>query len=199
MGLFGAGAIALRGTLWRAILFVRPGAIHLERLDARLPDALLRSATELMRLGFRPLGAHLEAPPLGRSARVFDFVHEGARTFASLISARPVPRVFFFTPVEPDGFVLTSNYPRGASAKPGYLSGSLENVPLERLFAAHRRRCEGMSTRGGLSLDDRIAAAREWYAGRGRSEVRAQHALGFLWSVGIVLMMAAVLWGRAGG
>src|SRR5206468_3217557 len=55
----------LRLHLWRALLFVRPGAVRLaETAVPPLSPALLEKSQMLEALGFRKLGAHVESAPL---------------------------------------------------------------------------------------------------------------------------------------
>ena len=194
-----AAAVVWRFTLWRAVLVFAPSSVRIEPEDppgqAKLPPPLPKLAAELQALGFLPLGTHSERPPLGPQTLCFDFVHPGDRTFVTAwLTGDDMPRFYFLTMLAGDGFIITANHRRAARAIDGhYLSGGLENVSPDRLFKAHVRLLDGRAPSGDLTLEGRVAAARAWYAGPGRAEVRLQNFHGLLWSVGTLGMVAAAI------
>lgn len=195
--------VVLRRNLWRAIAFVAPGTVRVE-VDApadqmQLPDALRPLEAELLQLGFAKLGTHLEVPVLGRAQVLYDYAHAAERAFASAwLGSDGRPRLLFLTQGGEAGFALTADHRRAAREEPGrYLSGTLEAAPAERVFHVHQRRAAGLGApRGELTLEGRVQASRDWYGGWGRKEVRAQNALGLLWTLGTLGMVGALLLGR---
>jgi hypothetical protein len=194
-----AAAVVLRFMLWRALLVLAPSSVRVEPEDppgqAKVPPSLAKMVAELKALGFAALGTHSERPPLGPQMLCFDFARLEDGTFATAwITGEDTPRLYFLSMLASGGFVITANYRRLARAIDGqYLSGGLENVPPDRLFKAHVRLLEGHAPSGDFTLDGRVSAARAWYAGPGRAEVRLQNFPGLLWSVGTLGMVAAAI------
>ena len=203
----GAGVIAvvLRGNLWRAWLCLKPTSITIEA-DApagqcKLPQALERADAELRALRFTSLGSHLEQPRFGPQMVSYDYSHPTEPCFATLyVSTNGGAKLYFLTPTEGAGFVITANHRRAAREIKGrYLSGSLESFPAARVLTAHLRRVGEVGVPvGEFTQAGRIAAAKAWFAGPGNVEVRQQNALGLLWTVGTVGMVAAAIFGRRG-
>ena len=203
----GAAVIAfvLRGNLWRAWLCLKPTSIQIEA-DApadqvKLPKALERPDVELRALGFTSLGTHLEQPRFGPEMISYDYAHPTERCFATLYRGTDgTARFYFLTRTANDGFVITGNHRRPARELKGrYLSGALESLPAARVFTAHLRRVPEIGApEGEYTQAGRIAAGRAWFAGPGNVEVRQQNALGLLWTVGTVGMVAAAIFGRRG-
>ncbi|MBS1150594.1 MAG: hypothetical protein H6Q89_2292 [Myxococcaceae bacterium] len=201
----GAGVIAvvMRGNLWRAWLCLHPTSIAIEA-DApagqiKLPKELERADAELRALGFVSLGSHVEQPRFGPEMLSYDYAHPGDQCFATLyVSTNGEAKLYFLTPTERGGFVITANHRRPAREIKGhYLSGALESLPAPRVFTAHLRRVSEVGTpEGEFTQAGRIAAAKAWFAGPGKLEVRQQNALGLLWTVGTVGMVAAAIFGQ---
>jgi len=158
---------------------------------------LERRQSELLALGFVPLGTHLERAPLGAQTLAFDFGHPKQLVFATLTATDEQPRLYLLSRAN-DGFVLTADYRRPARELKGrYLSGSLEGVSAERLYKAHLRRLAELgNATGECTLEGRLAVARAWLEGPGTAETRQQNLLGLLWTVGTVGMVAAAILGR---
>jgi len=73
----------------------------------------------------------------------------------------------------------------------------LRNV--ERLLKAHLRRMSEMGAPKAVwSIEGRLAAARAWYSDVGKTELRQQHAVGLLWTLGALGMVGASLLGTDG-
>ncbi len=203
----GAGVIAvvMRGNLWRAWLCLRPTSINIEA-DApadqvKLPEALEKADAELRALGLTSLGSHLEQPRFGPQMFSYDYTHGTEKCFATLyVSTNGEAKLYFLTPTQGGGFVITANHRRPAREIKGrYLSGALESLSAARVFTAHLRRVGEVGTPDGeFTQAGRIAAAKAWFAGPGNVEVRQQNALGLLWTVGTVGMVAAAIFGRRG-
>lgn len=201
----GVIVVVMRGNLWRAWLCLRPTSISIEA-DApagqvKLPEPLEKLDAELRAIGFVSIGTHIEQPKFGPQMISHDYVHEKEKTFATLyVGTADVPKVYFLTRTTGGGFVITANHRRPAREIKGkYLSGALEALPSPRVFTAHLRRVADVGTPAGeLTQAARVEAAKEWFAGYGNLEVRQQNALGLLWSVGTVGMVAAAIFGRRG-
>ena len=204
MGL-GVIAVVMRGNLWRAWLCLKPTSITIEA-DApagqvKLPEALEKPDVELRGIGFVSLGSHLEQPRFGPAMLSYDYAHEKEQAFATLyLGTTGEPKIYFLTRTTGGGFVITANHRRPAREIKGqYLSGALESLPAARVFTAHVRRVADVGTPdGALTQAARVEAAKAWFAGPGNLEVRQQNALGLLWSVGTVGMVAAAIFGRRG-
>ena len=204
---FGAAVIALvlRGNLWRAWLCLKPTSIQIEA-DApadqiKLPEALEKPDAELRALGFVTLGSHLEQPRFGPEMISYDYAHPTELCFATLyVGTDGTARFYFLTRTSGEGFVITGNHRRPARELKGrYLSGALESLPPVRVFTAHQRRVPEIGTPAGeYTQAGRVAAGRAWFAGPGNVEVRQQNALGLLWTVGTVGMVAAFIVARYG-
>lgn len=199
----GVIAIVMRGNFWRAWLCLRPTSITIEA-DApagqiKLPEALEKVDAEVRALGFTSLGSHLEQPRFGPEMVSYDYAHPTDKCFATLyVSTSSEAKLYFLTPTAGGGFVITANHRRAAREIKGrYLSGSLESLPAARVFTAHLRRIGEVGTpEGEFTQAGRIAAAKAWFAGPGNVEVRQQNALGLLWTLGTVGMVAAAIFGQ---
>jgi hypothetical protein len=189
---------------WRALLFLFPAQVRVEP-DApgdqmELPDELTFVAEQLRAIGFIPLGSHEEKPLLRRASLSYDYANPAERVFATLhVGPYDTPRLYFLTPLAPEGFVITASYRRPALDIPGrYRSGGLEIVSAERLFRAHLKRLEGLSPTGQFTWEGRVEAGRSWYRGLGQKELRRQNLPGLLWTVAALAIVAsAFLGGRA--
>ncbi len=190
--------------LWRAVLCVAPQSM---RIEADAPgekmslDAHLHPLDKALRaLGFTPLGSRLERPWLTAQTVNYDYAAAASRSFATLYLGRDgSARLYYLTPLQGGGFVITADHRRPAREVPGrYLSGGLEDVPPDRLLKAHLRRVEttGKPVDGPFDQDARVEAARAWFSGLGRTEVRLQNLVGLLWSVASLGMLGAAFFGR---
>ena len=194
----------LRLNFWRAILFLFPARVRVEP-DApadqmKLPEELAPAAEQLQALGFLPLGSHEEKPPLRGATLSYDYAHPGERVFATLhLGSDGTPRLYFLTPLAPEGFVITAGYRRPALDIPGrYRSGGLEEASPERVFRAHLRRLEGLSPTGNFTWEGRVEAGRSWYRGLGQKELRRQNLPGLLWTVAALAIVASAFLGGRG-
>jgi hypothetical protein len=190
--------------LWRAVLFLFPAHVRVEP-DApadqmNLPTGLAPAEEQLRALGFHPLGSHEEKPPLRRATLSYDYAHPGERVFATLhLGSDGSPRLYFLTPLEPEGFVVTAGYRRPALDIPGrYRSGGLEEASPERIFRAHLRRLEGLTPTGDFTWEGRVEAGRSWYRGLGQMEIRRQNLPGLLWTVAALAIVASAFLGGRG-
>lgn len=193
-------AVVVWFNLWRAVLYLRPGAIRVE-VDApadqmKLPESLLPMAAQLESLGFRRLGTHEEKAPLKRATLSYDFVLPSARTFATLYLSGSQPLLYLFTPIRGGGYVLSANFRRPPREEPAYLAGGVPGAEPERLLKLHQRRLEGRVAEGETTLEARVAAARDWFTGPGRKDVRQQNAQGFFWTAGAILVVLALFFGN---
>ena len=189
---------------WRALLVLFPGSVRVEpeapsdQMD--LPEACAAQASQLLALGFVPLGSHEEKPRLRAATRSYNYAHPGEKVFATLhLGPDEQPRLYFLTPLAPEGFVITAGYRRTALEIPGrYRSGGLEDATPDRLFRAHLKRLEGVTPTGEFTWEGRVEAGRSWYRGLGQREIRRQNLPGLLWTVAALAIVAsAFLGGRA--
>lgn len=197
-----AALIFLRLHLWRAVLFLRPQSVRIETDtpdgSVTVPGRLEAPWDALKALGFTPLGSHLEHARFSAPVTLYDAAHPAKQLFASVFAGKDGrARVVLLTPTE-QGFVLTANYRRPAREVPGrYSSGGIEGASVERLVNAHARRISSHSqAKGPWTLEARVDAARRWYGDAGKAELRQQHAVGLLWTLGALGMVAAALLGR---
>lgn len=191
--------VLLRFQAWRAIVCLRPQSVRVELETpadvTEVPPELEDTWGELKKLGFVLLGMHSEKPALG-SARLFlDGKHPEHPVIASLTTSRDEQDELVFFTQSDRGFVITANYRRLSTEVPGeYLAGGLEGASPERLLKAHLRRVPEIGAPKVLAtLEDRVAAARDWYSRSGKPELRQQHAVGLLWTLGALGMVAAAL------
>ncbi len=194
-----AALVVLRFQAWRAVLFLRPEAVRVEVETpadvTQVPGELDDAWGELQKLGFTLLGTHSEKSPLAPLRLFLDAVHPAHPVVASLTLGPDEEDHLVFLTQSARGFVLTANYRRLSSEVPGaYLSGGLEGASAERLLKAHLRRVPEIGPPKVLAtLDARVDAAREWFARSGKPELRQQHAVGLLWTLGAVGMVGAAL------
>lgn len=203
-----AGVVFLWANLWRAGLFLTPRSPRLEvedgSADVPVPGWLEATHERLLSLGFRPLGSFIERRVFGPTRTSWSYANDAEATYAIVDDSPLVRRASALTPPEPkserDGpaarltyvttsggrFVLSSNFRRPGVSLPGaQLCAGLPGAEPDRLFRAHQRRVAEIG--GGeapLSLDTLLERLRQWRAGEGASEVRRQHAVGLLWTLG---------------
>ena len=191
--------VLLRFQAWRAVLCLRPQSVRVE-VDTpadvtTVPPELEDTWGELKKLGFTLLGAHSERVPLSSPAWFLDAAHPTHPVVASLsVSADEQDHLVYFTQSD-RGFVITANYRRLSFEVPGvYLAGGLDGATPERLLKAHLRRVPEIGAPRPLkTIEERVVAAREWYSETGKPELRQQHAVGLLWTLGAVGMVGAAL------
>jgi len=190
--------------LWRAALYLFPARVRVEPEapadQMNLPAELAPAEEQLRALGFHALGNHEEKPLLRRATLSYDYAHPGERVFATLyLGSDGTPRLYFLTPLAPEGFVVTADYRRPALDIPGrYRSGGLEEAPPERVFRAHLRRLEGLTPTGEFTWEGRVEAGRSWYRGLGQVEIRRQNLPGLLWTVAALAIVASAFLGGRG-
>lgn len=190
------GALWLLAThAWRALRFLAPAAVRVEpdapAGQAPLPDALAPVGAALEALGFRPLGTHEEQSPLRRPVRAWDWALAAAPVYATLREGTGLELV---TPLPGGGGVVTADRRRPVLDAPGLRTGGLPHAAPERLLRAHLRRCEGLAPPPlDASLDGRVDAARAWYRGPGRRDVRRQQLRGLLLCLAALLVLAVAL------
>lgn len=192
--------VLLRFQAWRAVLCLRPQAVKVEVETpahvTQVPGELEDAWAELKKLGFTLLGAHSENTPLSPRARWFlDAKHPAHPVVASLSVGSDEQEHLVLVTQSERGFVITANYRRLSFEVPGvYLSGGLDGASPERLLNAHLRRVPQIGVPKVLeTIEDRVIAAREWYSRSGKPELRQQHAVGLLWTLGALGMVGAAL------
>ena len=189
--------------LWPRLMRARGEDESWPRVDRTLFDQM---EEELVPLGFRRLGVHVERAPLARGQLAYDFVHDAERTWATATVQGQEARLHLLTPFEGEAFVLTADHKVANLDRMGEcLSGGMVGAEPEHLFAAHRRRVERMKEAGrvlqaDLSLEARVKAADRWFHGFGAHELRVKNLNGLLMSGVGLAIASAVLWAmwRAG-
>ena len=159
--------------------------------------ARLRVGAELEELGFVPLGIVRERSTLGAHACEADAYADPSRgTFADVAQRRAErPRVTFVSPFPDGAFVVTADHRRPSASGPMLQTGGLPGASLRTLLGAHEVAVERFAARHGVPavatrLDARLDAARAWWAGFGRGELRRANALG-LAVVAVALLLLA--------
>ncbi len=194
--------LVLYKNLWRAVLCIAPATLALDTEDPpdrmQVPHELKPLAGELANLGFSPIGTRREKPVLAAATIFYDFANAADKVFATLfLSTSGTPRLYYLTTTQRNGFVITANYRRPSKEIAGvYLAGALEEFPPERIYRAHLRRIERMGPVGEYTQEGRLAAAKAWFSGPGRSEIRNQNLHGLVWTAGTLGILAAALFGR---
>lgn len=194
-----AALVVLRLQAWRAVLCVAPQLVRVEAETpadvTQVPGELEDAWAELKKLGFVLLGAHTEKSPLAPPRLFIDGAHPTHPVVASLTVGRDEQDHLVLLTRSERGFVITANYKRPSLETPGrYLAGGLEGVAPERLLKAHLRRVPEIGAPRRLdTLDARLVAAREWFSETGKPELRQQHAVGLLWTLGALGMVGAAL------
>lgn len=182
---------------WRAILCVAPQSARVEvetPADATvIPPELEDAWAEFKQLGFTLLGAHSEKFWLRAPVLFVDGVHATEPVVVSLTVGPDAHDHTTLWTMSDRGFVITSNFKRPSREVSGrYLSGSIDGASHERLVKVHLRRVPEIGAAQRLdTLEKRVDAARAWFQDKGKPELRQQHALGLLWSIGAVGMVCA--------
>jgi hypothetical protein len=170
----------------RAFLCLVP-RVEMEGAPGATPRsaARLRVGSRLEQLGFVPLGIARERGPLGAHRAEADVYADPSRgTFADVAQRGAEPaRVSFVSPFPDGAFVVTADHRRPSASGPLLQAGGLPGAALEAVLAAHEVAVERFAARHGVPavatrLDARLDAARAWWAGFGRGELRRANALG---------------------
>ncbi len=188
--LFAAWMLVRHGR--RAALFLAPSLVRAEGDPAAPPatPGLARAGDELTRLGFVRLGTRRESGALGGLDLASDaWANEPEGAYADVFAHAPRdgrgPRVYFLSPFADGAAVLTANHPRLARSTDRLRTGGLPGATLEATWAAHRVALERFAARHGApdaraDLGARAEAARAWYRGPGRPELRRLFLVNFL-------------------
>lgn len=219
---FVLGLVILRLNLWRGWLVLQPASMRLLIEDpgplGQVPASLEPSHEALEALGFTSIGSHLEHPRFGAATLMYDYAHAGEGVFATLFDAPrwgvrfqrglgwvprseaegPAVRLLLVTPTVAGGFVVSANSRRPGANVPGrYFSGALVGVTPQRLLKAHLRRVTELGApHAQWTIEGRLDAARTWYSEVGKTELRQQHAVGLLWTLGALGMVGASFFRR---
>jgi hypothetical protein len=173
----------LRAHFWRAWLFVRPGSLRIAEAGAPpQTPALLEKTKMLEALGFKPLGAHREAPRFGPRPVYLDFALENPLVFATLAEHRGRVSLYFVSPCA-GGPVLTADHFRPIEKGEAARSAGMPGWAPHRLLRAHQERAARSPPTGPATLDARLSLARAWYAGLGVRELRRVHLSGVVWTL----------------
>ena len=186
----------------RALLFVSPSVrVSGEAGAAPRSARRLRLGAALEELGFRPLGIQRARSALGAVSAEDDvYADEERGAFADVVEGGRGngPGVVFFTPFEGGAAVLTASFRRRAIATEKVQAGGIPDAPLEGVLAAHEVAVERFAQRFGrpavtADLEARLGAARSWFRGEGRRELRRAHASAFaILLFGVALFASAV-------
>ena len=182
---------------WRAVLFIAPGTARIEvetPADATsIPPELDDAWAELKKLGFVLLGTHSEKFWFRAPVLFLDGVHETEPIVASLTLGKDEQDHTTLWTMSDRGFVITANFKRPSREDAGtYLAGSIDGASFERLLKVHTRRLPEIGTAQRLdTIEKRVDAARTWFSKSGKPELRQQHALALLWSIGAIGMVCA--------
>jgi hypothetical protein len=216
------GVVLVWANLWRALVFVWPGAISFEIDDGTpevpVPGWLEPTHEALLALGFAPVGTFLEHRRLGPGRTTWAYVNPAQQLFSfvsdsTLVRARrslvtppaprleregPAARVTFVSTTGPGHYLVSSNFRRPGASEPGvHLCAGLPGVGADRLFRAHQRRVGELGAPAGdFSLEGALALWQDWHQTVGRAELRRQHGVGLLWTLGGLGMVAGPLVGR---
>lgn len=182
---------------WRAVLALAPQTARLEvetPADVTVvPDALSEPWAELKQLGFVLLGTHSEKFWFRAPVLYVDAVHATEPVVASLTAGPDEQDHTTLWTMSDRGFVITSNFKRPAREVAGaYLSGSIDGASGDRLFKVHLRRVPEIGPAHRVdAIEKHVDAARAWFLKSGKPELRQQHALALLWSIGALGMVCA--------
>ncbi|MBS2027048.1 MAG: hypothetical protein JST54_04005 [Deltaproteobacteria bacterium] len=205
------------GILWSsvpgALACLFPGAVrqraepHDEWPPQDDPEPIRTTAPALEALGFERLGVRSEKPLLGQAQYSFDYLHRAEKTYASLyLVDKRTRRLYFFTPYDGGASVLSADHKRpGADLDGYYLAGGLPNATPDQLWVAHKRQLAAMEETGREraakgTMADRMDAAKAWFTGVGKREVRVRHLrpafLALLGSIMLYQIVAGLPWGH---
>ncbi len=186
----------------RALLFVVP-SVRVWGEPGKPPRSArrLRLGDALEDLGFSSLGIAHEASALGARPVEGDVYANAPRgVFADVVEPRPGegPGVVFFTPFPSGAAVLTASFRRSTIATSDVQAGGIPDAPLHAVLAAHEVAVARFAARHGpptvtADLEARLSAARAWFQGEGRRELRRENAMAFaIMLFGLVLLASAV-------
>ena len=159
--------------------------------------ARLRAADALAELGFVGLGVRRERSLGGAVDRTIDCYASPTRaTFADVFEDRAhAARVAFFTRFADGAAVLTADHARPSISTRMAQAGALPDAAPGAVLAAHEVAVKRFAAAhggpiGGDGLEARLVAARAWYRGEGRRELRHGKAPAVV-VAGIALLLLA--------
>ncbi len=192
---FGAFMLARHGP--RALLFAAPSLLRPRAgpAEAARSPAEQRARDDLAALGFEEAATLSWQGPLGAVRErhaVLALAAEGI--FADVASGRSDATVRFVSACPDGAILLTSNERRAAVGGRHGRAAGLVGAGLDATLAAHRKGLERFAADHGQPSarpdpEGRLAAARAWAAGLGRSDVRRATAIHFV----NALLAAAIL------
>ncbi len=194
-------AFLLYRNLPGAILFLAPKLTRIrveggpgEVTAAGHGSAIATMLEDVKALGFSPLGVKWEKKPLGMTQKELVLASEAEHAFAGVMPVTNEAWLYFFTPLEGGGAVITADFKWPAADDADYLAGGLPMGTPTEVLNAHRRRVKSLEAKGlrpaaGFTLADRERSARAFYeSGPGRRETRRREL------ARVVFAGAAVLW-----
>lgn len=194
---FGAVMLARHGP--RALLFAAPSLLRTSAgpaEPARSP-AEQRARDELQALGFVEAATLATRGPLGAVRERHAVLALPAEGVFADVAAGGTDAPVRFLSACPDGAVLlTSNERRAAVEGRGGRAAGLAGAGLAATLAAHRKGLERFAVEHGAPSapadpEGRLAAARVWAAGLGRSDVRRATAIHFVNALLALAILAA--------
>ncbi|MDX2013962.1 MAG: hypothetical protein SFW67_27440 [Myxococcaceae bacterium] len=218
----GLGAVLIWANLWRALIVVSPRALRFEiddgTSDVPVAGWLEPTHESLRALGFEAVGTFLESRVVGPARTTWAYVSASQHLFAfvsdsPLVRARrslltppeprldregPAARVTFVTTAGRGRYLVSSNFRRpGASLPRVHLCAGLPGASPDRLVRAHLRRVAELGEpTGDFSLEGAFALWTDWHLTVGRAELRRQHGVGLLWTLGGLGMVAGPVIGK---
>jgi len=194
-------AVQLARYARRALVFAAPGLVTVEGLPGAPSPAPLRTRAgeELEELGFVRLGVRRERAPLGGLSIEADaFAHPAEGAYADVFQDTPSSpaAVQLFTPFSDGAAVLTANFRRRGVVGPRLQAGGLPGATVAQTLAAHRVaaarfQADHGEPQVGADMEARVSAARAWYRGEGRRELRRTTLPSF---VNACLAIAILAW-----
>jgi len=167
-----------------ALLCIWPGWMRARETDddgslsPETEPAMERVDRDLRELGFTKVGAIQVSPPFSQGWAELCYAAKDLLTFADIDARGGALHVTLFTPFQSGQAVVTSDFPRPGRETPRLLIGGLPRSDLPGLWAAHRRRVsrlsQGTTPWQDFTISGRVEADESFYAGAGKSELRAR-------------------------
>ena len=134
-------------------------------------------------------------------ARIDAYADASRGTYADVFQERgpaAAPRLVYYSPFADGAYVLTDSHARPSRADRHAQAGTVRGAAPEGQLAAHEIAVERFAAQHGtpavaLDLAARVAAARAWYSGDGRRELRRAAALPFAIASFAVLLFASAV------
>ncbi len=140
--------------------------------SAKNGPAVQSMIRQLAELGFAPLGTRREWSSVRKPKASFDLASPDGHAFATIFLVGSAPHLYFYTPTQGAGVVLTSDASGTRTELHNFVRAGIRDASPRVLWQMHQEQVLQQCQRGFLpiitySQETRLAACRDFYAHEG--------------------------------